>query len=459
MKETLLLQMEWEERLGQYKALIRQAFARKASVLLLVPTNFDLEKVKKEVSKGIEEFVFTLEERVKAAKEKHPILFISTPAGLLFERKDLGTYIVERENSRAYRTLARPYIDFRVVVETVAKETGRQLVLGDSVLSIENLWRARSGQYGESSLIRWRLVGAPTTLVDVRHIGEYFQIISKELKDFVAKALGENQKIFLYGARKGLFPTTVCGDCGTMLPCLNCGAPVVLHQRSDLKDTQGRTLYVCHSCGDKRESNIKCGHCGSWKLVPLGIGTEEIAWQVKLLYPEKSVAILDSEHRKPAKNWDILVGTEKAFFHLQSIPYSAIVSADALFSVPDFAVHERIFYLVSRLREMTERECLIQTRNIGKQILGWVTSGNIIDFYNSEIALRDSFAYPPFSIFIKIIGEKIPAELFLKWQPEQYKNSLIIRLKRESWPDKELSYQLSLLPPQFMVKVDPETIL
>lgn len=434
MTEPLLLQMEWSERMSQYRALIRQSFAKKRSVMLVVPTIFDLERVKKEVSKGI---------------EKHPMLFITTPAGSLFSRKDLGLIILERENSRAYRTLKRPYMDYRVVLEILAKEKNLALVLGDSVLSVKTLHEFNN----DNSLVIWRLRGVPTKLVDARakqDEGGRFEIISEELKVLIEKALSENEQVFLYGTRKGLFPTTVCGDCGTVLPCLNCGAPVVLH---------ASRIYLCHACGDKRESETTCGHCGSWKLVPLGIGTEEIARQVKNLFPNKLVRIIDSEHKKFNKDWDILIGTEMAFYHLESVPYSGLVSVDSLFSIPDFSINERVFYLVSRLREITEKECLIQTRNIGKQVLGWAASGNIIDFYNNEIRDREVLLYPPFSIFIKIIGEKIPEERFLKWQPERYKDSLIIRVKRESWPDQELSKELALLGPQFIVKVDPETIL
>lgn len=482
--ETILLQMESEERFGQYRALVRQAFARNSSVLFLVPTHLDALRAAHELSKGIAEFVkvFTLEGRSaenkkiwsEALQEKHPILLITTPTGLLFPRADIDTIVIERANSRAYRTLARPYLDlkfFPTALARAGKDHGVQLVLGDAILPVETLWREKNGEYGENSLIRWRLPGAPTRLVDASSkANEHgrFEIFSPELKDLVGQALEEKQRIFLFGARKGLAPTTVCGDCGTVLPCKNCGAPVVLHRRNDA------TVYICHACGGMRESSTLCGSCKSWKLVPLGIGTEEIARQCRALFPKTPVHILDKDHagndakaRSIVKAFQekggIMVGTELAFFHLSPLPYSAIVSVDALFSVPDFHIHERIFYLVSRLRELTTGASLIQTRNIGKQILAWAAHGNIIDFYQNEIAERESFSYPPFSLFVKITAPKgkvqMLRERFRKWHPDVLKDSLVIRLSRTAWPDEELLHELSLLTPEFSIRVDPESIL
>src|SRR3989344_6021020 len=45
-RETLLLQMESEERYTQYRALVRQAFARGASAMFVVPTHLDIERVR-----------------------------------------------------------------------------------------------------------------------------------------------------------------------------------------------------------------------------------------------------------------------------------------------------------------------------------------------------------------------------------------------------------------------------
>lgn len=493
LRETLLLQMETDERFGQYRGLVRQCFARQASVLFVVPTHLDAGKAYKLLSQGIEQYVhvFTLKSKAseagdlwqKAMEEKHPVLLITTSAGVAFDRPDIDTVIIERENSRAYRTLSRPYIHFKVFLEHLTKESGKQLVLGDSVLSTETLWKEKRGDYGELSLIRWRLPAAPTALVDASARPDQngkFEIFSPELKALINKALeGDGQdsetpgRIFLFGARKGLAPTTVCGDCGFVLPCLNCNAPVVLHRQRN-----GTSIYICHACGTKRDSTTTCGYCGSWKLVPLGIGIEKIAAEARELFHGVEVEILDKDHAPTDKkaasitkrfneNGGILVGTELALFHLDKVPYTAFVSADSLFSIPDFSINDRIFYLVSRLREITQKESLVQTRNIGKQVLAWASFGNIIDFYLNEIAERKDLLYPPFSIFIKVESLSPRAfqeinkakDLFLKWHPESYKNSLIMRVPREEWPKAELVHALSLLGREFSIKVDPESIL
>lgn len=484
-RTPLMLQMESDERYSQYRALIRQTFARGKSVLFVVPTHLDALRVLPHLSKGIEEFVhlFTLSSKKadmkrawqEALTEVHPILLVTTPAGLCFPRPDIDTVILERENSRAYRTLARPFIHYKIVVEKMAKQRNLQLVFGDSVLSLESLWREKKGEFGEESLIRWRLQAAPAKLIDSKSKQEEsgeFQIFSPELKNLLQQAVSERERIFLFGARKGLSPTTVCGECGYLLPCLNCGAPVVLH-RHELQ-----TIYICHACGNQRDSTTTCGYCGSWKLVALGIGTEQIAEEVARLFPTVPVHILDKDYAPTDKQANeiskkfetlggICVGTELAFFYLESVPYTALVSIDSLFSVPDFGINERIFYLVSRLREMTQKEAIVQTRNIGKQILAWAAQGNIVDFYQNEIDERQALLYPPFSLFIKITAPKGDfrqalqelKERLSKWHPDKYRDSLIIRLPAEEWPNTELIRELTLLGPEFSIKVDPESIL
>src|SRR3989344_215015 len=66
-KEPLMLQMEGAERFGQYRLLVRQAFAKKGSVIFLVPTEMDVERAHEELSRGVAEFTycFTLGKKEK----------------------------------------------------------------------------------------------------------------------------------------------------------------------------------------------------------------------------------------------------------------------------------------------------------------------------------------------------------------------------------------------------------
>ncbi|MDP2650977.1 MAG: hypothetical protein Q8O98_00115 [bacterium] len=484
--EPLVIQTESDERLNEYKSIIRENLAKRKSIMFIAPSEREAYAAFEFLSAGIADYahLFTanqkirqLEETLKRARNsERPVLFVTTPFGASFDRKDLDTIILERENSRSYRTLSRPYMNLKVFFEFLTHESKKRLILGDSTLSLETLAKERNGEYKELIPLKWRLTSrAHTMLVDLKaeqHRSREFSILSPEIKELITLALKEDGKIFLFGLRKGLAPVTLCGDCGALLACKNCGAPVVLHVTGESR------IYACHSCGARRESSTTCDYCRSWKLVPLGVGTSRIAEEVKTLLPGSRVYILDKDHaatearaKKIVKDWSerggILIGTELALFHLDTVAYVGLVSADSLFSVPDFSINERIFYLVSRLREIALRELVVQTRNIGKQILTWATQGNILEFFRTEMAEREELLYPPFSIFIKITALSREPEKslsliqsqFAKWNPDTVRESLIIRLPREKWPDTDLVEELALLGSEFSIKVDPESIL
>lgn len=116
-KEILLIQLNDEERFREYKSLIRESFARGESILFCVPTHEEALRSYDFLSKGIANYAFVtsgktpnkLKETLKQAiKEKHPILFITTPSFIAFNRKDLKTIILERE----FSSLPNPFETF-----------------------------------------------------------------------------------------------------------------------------------------------------------------------------------------------------------------------------------------------------------------------------------------------------------------------------------------------------------
>jgi len=497
-KEILLIQLNDEERFREYKNLIRESFARNESVLFCVPTHEEAMRAFDLLSKGITNYAYItsdktplkLKEILKSAtKETHPVLLVTLPTFVAFNRPDLKTIILERENSRAYRTLSRPFLNIKTFLKYLSKETGQTLIFGDSVLSIESLWQEKQGEYTELSPIKWRIShSSRSTLIDMKLQTKTSEslVFSEEMKLLFKKAVSEKRKIFLFALRKGFSPSTVCADCGSVLSCKNCGAPLVLH--STMKNNR---TYVCHACRAKRSAETRCDTCQSWNLTPLGLGIDKIAEVIHEMFPDIPLFILDKEHaptRKKAsviakkfaeEKGGIILGTELAFLYLERVPYVGLISLDSLFSIPDFSIHERIFYLITRLLEISEVETIIQTRNIGKEILSFAEQGNVLDFYRKEVTEREELKYPPFSVFIKITSEDTQKNiekkatylkgLFSEHEPNvilgrgmesgQLIVSMILRLPKNNWPDDTILNKLLLLTPEFSIKVDPESIL
>jgi primosomal protein N' len=300
-KEVKLIQASTEERYTEYRSIVRENFAKKSSVLFIVPTHEDGRMALENLSSGIEKFVYTTlhgsKKKLKltlekSLDEKHPILLITTPAYLAYTRPDLETVVVERENSRGYKTFSRPYIDVRKFLHYYASQSGSNLILGDSVLSLETLWQEKEGKYSELSPLTWRMkLASQDEIVDMK-LNKNFAILSERLIGMIKNALWENKKVFLFGARKGLSSTTICGDCASLLLCKNCKAPLALHKG---KTPDDKPTYICHHCGAKRSSETRCDNCDSWKLTPLGVGVDRIKDECQKIFPDTLVLSLDKE--------------------------------------------------------------------------------------------------------------------------------------------------------------------
>jgi primosomal protein N' (replication factor Y) len=396
----------------------------------------------------------------------------------------------------------------RTVAKIVAKETNRKIIFGDSLLRAETLWQEKSGDAANQatalSPLKFRsLSPAKCEIIDTRTAKDFkkkeFEIFSPELLEMLAQAKENNEHTFLFCARKGLSPTTVCSDCGTVVACTNCAAPVVLYVKKS--GNQVNNLFVCGHCGETRPADTKCVYCSGWRLTTLGIGIETIVEKIEKLLPknftENPLIILDKDHvtthtqALKARNkfyntpGSICIGTELALPYLnQPVENSAVVSLDSFFSIPDFRIHEKIFHILLDIRAFTQKKMLVQTRqkenSPGHKIMDYALKGNLIDFYRDEIEERKLVNYPPFSVFIKlsikgdkkIIREKMEnikkdfalssheLSVFDAFGAEKA-NTVhgLLTLPTENWPNPVLLAKLRALPLSVQIKVDPDTLL
>lgn len=501
--EKLVFQGDNAERLEHHKNLVREEFASKRSVLILVPTIRDGERLHEFLSRGIPDFAYLLHSGVpekelrtrynSAVSNPHPVVIIGTGSFLSLPRFDLGTIIVERENSSAYKSISRPFADMRVIAERLSEEMHVRLILADSPLSIQSMYRVRENELDERSSSRTRSSGdADVSLTDMREEKpktkkDKFIALSEKLLTKMHRTLQAGENVFLFTARRGLSPITVCEDCGNPVLCDITKTPVILH-----KGPKGN-VFVCHSCGAMRPADERCRNCGSWKLQTLGIGTEMIEALLREFFPDTQLFQIDRDttksHKEATKVAEqfrkargaILLGTEMAIAYLpDSVPLIGIVSIDSLLSLPEWNAYERVFGILIRLRSAARNTLIVQSRKTESDVLEHALRGTINDFYKSEIVMRKQFGYPPFATFIKITVSGTHASVSDEMEEVErmfapyglsgrshlmhtgkniYMMHAFLRVDRTDWPKTEIVALLKTLPPHITVTVDPESIL
>lgn len=510
--EKYVVQGDDDERYGTWKSLIRQEFAKKRSVFFLYPTIEEATHAFSLLEKGIEGYAFLLHGSLtpkkitetwnKLMKEEHPVVVIATGGFLSFPREDIETIVVEKESSRSYKILRRPYLDVRHIAEILSEKRKIKIFFADSLLRLETLHREEEGEFVEASPFKFRsLSTARDTLVDMRQVKNQtrtsFKILSEEVEHLITRTKEESEHMIILAARRGVAPSTVCGDCQNIVTCNTCNSPVVLHKIKATATSEEKSYFLCHRCGERRSTEEYCKICGSWKLGVIGIGIDLVEEKIRDKFPDVTLFKIDSDATPDeksvhkvladfrAKPGSILLGTEMMLQYIhEKAESSAIISLDSLFSLPDFRIQEKILSMLLRIRYLTTQDFVVQTRKNDEKVFEYGLKGNMSDFYRAAIDERKKFNYPPFSLLIKLTLEgskdeivKVMEEVQTHLEPyivevfpaftfsakgNHILHGLIRLVQGEtgqkSIPD-DLTEKLRSLPQSVTIKVDPESLL
>jgi primosomal protein N' (replication factor Y) len=502
-QKTRLILTADKDRISEYRNLIRQTLSTGKSAVVLSPTVKQNELIAKYLGKGIERSVVIcdglsgkrkIEEAIKKGGEKDKAyLFFITPSALFLLPRNTGLIILDKENSSFYRTQIRPLIDYRFLTKQIASKLDIPLVLGGELSTPETMDALKKGEILPIGSLALKNRGLITgEIVDMRlykpTLIHGFKILSEELINAITEARNANSHSFIYSTRKGLYPSTVCGDCGNILTCKNCDASLVLH-KTNMMDR----YYRCHRCGMRYDSLKRCATCDSWKLFSLGVGTENVEEELYKHFPGAKIFRLDGESARNKAEADIiigkyysspgaiLVGTDLALFALdESVGLGGIASLDSLFALPEFRINEKIMTILTRIKNLSSRRFVVQSRFADSPILKFGVTGDLESYYKTELDLRRQYDYPPFSIFIKLsikgdrnkakeelakVAETIkPDELMIYntnsdgFVKGDHTNGLL-KIKKELWPDDQLVSKLRGLPPFIRVCVEPESLM
>lgn len=507
-----LLQIPEEDRVSVYKTLIRESFAMKKSVYLAVPNEREAETFYDLLGKGIENFTFVfhgglnskkiLEACRGAVTGEHPILVIGTPQYLSLPRHDYGTIIVERESAPGYHMMARPHLDLRIFAELCAAKLKARLILADDLLRFETVGRKDRDGFADMHPLSFRMNSRGRVRVSGRE--EKFKVLEDANAEKIGQALDAGRNVFVFSLRKGLATLTVCRDCQQPYLCQNCRAPMVLYLSRD----GAKRFFVCNRCRSEAPSDTACLNCGSWNLMPLGVGTDTVAAALRELMaekklPEAKIFQLDRESAKSKSGAEkiikefegsrgaILVGTEMALFYLRRpVPLSLIASFDSLWSLPNWKMGEKTVRLILSILAKTDGPLLIQTKNDKDPVIAAMESETLLPYVRADLDDREKLGYPPYRRFVKIThqGDKKAteraraalAEIFEQYKPEifsgfiakehnRYVTHALMRIDPGQWSPPEMSAgsyiddrllaRLRALPADFAVAIDPEDLL
>lgn len=505
--ETFIIQEPFTERLSRYKALIREAFARNKSIVVVAPTVAEATTLHAELSHGIDSRVALIHSSLptkklstvwkNAQEEPCALCIVGTHHALLIDRSDIDTIILEHESSQFYKQQTRPFVDGRVVVRELATYRSARLVLGDCLVRIETS-APRVEESPEQLRASFRQdVTKPFELVDMTTLTDEYKraACAPQTLEMLAGTAAMDQRSFVYTLRRGHSSFTICRDCGTVLTCDRCDAPMVLHlnRPQDAEGISEGRSFACHRCGRKRDTHTVCDSCGGWRLEMYGTGVQKVSEEITNALPHvpvfqlsADVATTPAQITKVVTAWKessngILVGTDMALAHVRGtqLGLSVVASIDTLLALPDIGMQERVFRLVCELRDMAERTC-VQTRTPSAPALEVARSGNGWELYQREITNRKALNYPPYTTLIKITRggtkEAIMHDLeelkklcepyqtliypaFVSRIKNQHTAHLLIIVPNASWPDTQLIEALRSLPPTYAVNVAPESIL
>ena len=332
--------------------------------------------------------------------------------------QNIGLIIIDEEHESAYKqTTPAPRYDAKVVAQKLSEFYNCTLLLGSATPDISSYYRA----INENNLfeLKHRYNNAkvpPVTVINMQEHGRaaYKNVISIPLQTEIKNVLEKGQQVILLINRRGFSTYTQCKACGHVIECPNCAIPMIWHAKD-------QTLK-CHYCNHISYFPEFCPECGSDALRNSGTGTQKIEQYIKDIFPDNIVERIDSdilvrkgEHirlleRFQKKEIDILVGTQMIAKGLDNpnVTLVGVISADASFNLPDFRASERGFQLLTQVAGRAGRgefagKVLFQTYNPDFYALESAKSQNYEEFYNTEIAAREEFDYPPFSKIIRLI--------------------------------------------------------
>jgi primosomal protein N' (replication factor Y) len=448
--------------------------------------------------------------------------------------KNLKLIIINQEENSNYKNQEKfPYYNNRDIALKLSKIFKAKTILISETPSIESFYKAslchsrsfchsREGgnlilQKNKYKLIELK-VESKKPIADLISMKKEirkgnFSVFSDALLENLEKNIIEKKKSLLFVSRRGAATFIVCRDCGYLIKCPNCDAPMIFHY-SKTKNYLENEILICHHCNFRAATPLFCPKCKGHRIKYSGIGSQKVEQELKKKFPQAKIVRLDSDTAKNLKEKnkiyqdfknnkiDILIATQIILGNknLDKINFTGAMSLDTILHLPDFRSAERTFHIIYQLIKMSDN-FILQTYSARNFAFQSAVKMNYEKFYEKEIKDRKALFYPPFSKLVKLTcfdsnqttgktkTEKItdliiqrkkelnvndkdliilgPAPAFIARVRSQWKWNIILKINpallEKRWIEKNgqniKDELLKLVPQNWRIDIDPENLL
>ena len=406
-----------------YIHLIRQALERKQQVLYLLPEIALTVQIMQRLQHvfgnrlGIYHSKYSDAERVEIWQKqlsKNPYdVILGARSAVFLPFQNLGLVIVDEEHETSYKQQdPMPRYHARSTAIVLAQMFGAKTLLGTATPSVETYYNAKTGKYGLVELFqRYKGIELPEIQVvdvkDLQHRKMMNGPFSPYLLNKVREALEHGEQAILFQNRRGYAPVIECKQCGWVPHCQHCDVSLTLHRNLN--------QLTCHYCGYTYLVPTECPACGCQELRTKGYGTEKIEAEVQDIFPEARIARMDLDTTRSRSAYEriisdfasgrtnLLIGTQMISKGLDfdKVSVVGILNADSMLNYPDFRAYEHAFMMMAQVSGRAGRKgkrglVVLQTKSPDLPIIQQVVRNDYAAHYQSLIAERQQFHYPPY---------------------------------------------------------------
>ena len=406
-----------------YIHLIRQALERKQQVLYLLPEIALTVQIMQRLQHvfgnrlGIYHSKYSDAERVeiwqKQLSQNPYDVILGARSAVFLPFQNLGLVIVDEEHETSYKQQdPMPRYHARSTAIVLAQMFGAKTLLGTATPSVETYYNAKTGKYGLVELFqRYKGIELPEIQVvdvkDLQHRKMMNGPFSPYLLNKVREALEHGEQAILFQNRRGYAPVIECKQCGWVPHCQHCDVSLTLHRNLN--------QLTCHYCGYTYQVPTECPACGCHELRTKGYGTEKIEAEVQDIFPEARIARMDLDTTRSRSAYEriisdfasgrtnLLIGTQMISKGLDfdKVSVVGILNADSMLNYPDFRANEHAFMMMAQVSGRAGRKgkrglVVLQTKSPDLPIIQQVVRNDYAAHYQSLIAERQQFHYPPY---------------------------------------------------------------